>query len=104
MATTPQQTEPESTPAAPVAPPDDGVDRLQLTPEGWETLADWKWVDQEYNAGRWEPYAGEYIAVVRKQLLGHGPSLLKLREDVARETGIPPGRIVITYVEPPIES
>jgi hypothetical protein len=91
-------------PAAPPAPaPDDGVDRLQLSPEGWEMLADWKWVDQEYNAGRWEPYRGEYIAVVRKQLVGHGPDLLKLREDVSRETGIQPDRIVTAYVEPPID-
>ena len=100
MATTPHQTEAET---APSTPPDDGTDRLPLTPEWREYFADIKWVREEYNAGRLAPYAGEYIAVVRKQLLGHGPSLLKVREDVARETGIRPGRIVTTYVEPPIE-
>ena len=94
---------PASPAAAPAASTDDGVDRLQLTPESWELIADWKWVDEEYNAGRWGPYAGEYIAVVRKQLVGHGPDLLKLYEDVSRETGFHPDRIVTTYVEPPID-
>src|SRR5439155_854053 len=63
-------------PAATAAPADDGVDRLTLTPEWREYLADVKWVNDEYNAGRWQPYAGEYIAVVCKQLIGHGPDLL----------------------------
>jgi hypothetical protein len=97
MATTPQQTEAESTPTT---PPDDGVDQLQLTPEGWGLLADKEWAYQEYNAGRWEPYRGEYIAIYRKRLVGHGPDLLKLREQVARETGVDPDRIAVIYLEP----
>lgn len=90
-------------PVGPPTPPEDGVIRLQLTPEGWQVLADKAWAYEEYNAGRWAPYGGEYIAVHRKQLSGHGPDRLKLREDVARETGFHPDRIVIIYVEPPFE-
>jgi hypothetical protein len=87
----------------PPAPHDD-PDKLPLTPEGWEVLADMKWVDDEFHLWHWEPYAGNYIAVVRKQLLGYGPDYLALRERVAREHNVSPNRIVISYVEPPIES
>lgn len=97
MATTPQQTEAESTPSM---PSDEGGDRLQLTPEGWALLADKEWAYQEYNAGRWESYRGEYIAIYRKRLVGHGPDLLKLREQVAREIGVDPDRIAVIYLEP----
>ena len=98
MATTPQQTEAETAAAAP--PPGDGADRLQLTSEEWTLLADKEWAYQEYNAGRWESYRGEYIAIYRKRLVGHGPDLLKLRERVARETGADPDRIAVIYLEP----
>ncbi|MDB5309357.1 MAG: hypothetical protein JWO38_3559 [Gemmataceae bacterium] len=77
--------------------------RLPLTPESAEYLADCAWVNGEYNSGRWEPHVGSYIAVVGKQLLGHGPDPLRLREEVARDHGVRPGRIVITYIERPIE-
>jgi hypothetical protein len=101
------RTEPGATgtPPAPTSPPApaDGEDRLQLTPEWREYYADVDWVHEEYNAGRWAQYAGEYIAVVGKKLLGHGPDRLKLRQEVARESGVRPGRIHITYIEPPIE-
>lgn len=96
----------EPIPRAAIPPPppaDDGVDRLQLTPEGWEALADKAWAYEEYNAGRWDTYRGEYAAVYRRRLVGHGPHLLELRADVARETGVRPGRIVIIYLEPLFE-
>jgi hypothetical protein len=106
MSTTrPVEADANGTPPTPVSPPApaDGVVRLQLSPEGWAALADKKWAYQEYNSGRWDQYRGNYAAVYRQQLVGHGPDLLKLREDVARETGVRPGRIVIIYLEPLFE-
>ncbi len=75
-------------------------DKLQLSPEGWEYLADLKWVDQEYNLGHWDQYLGNYIAVYRKQFLGFGPDLLALRERVAREHNVSPSRVLTTYIDP----
>jgi hypothetical protein len=78
--------------------------KLPLTPEGWEYLADLKWVNEQFNLGRWEPYMGNYIAVYRKQLLGFGPDLLALRERMAKEYHVSEDRILTSYVESPIES
>jgi hypothetical protein len=75
-------------------------DKLQLSPEGWEYLADLKWVNQEYNLGHWNQYVGNYIAVYKKQLLGFGPDLIALRERVTREYNISPDRILTEYIDP----
>jgi hypothetical protein len=85
--------------------PDAGdPDKLPLSPEGWEYLADKKWINEQFNLGRFEAYAGNYIAVYRKQLLGFGPNVLVLREQTARDHNVSPDRIATSYVEPPIES
>jgi hypothetical protein len=99
----------DETPAPPDAPfptrvdPETGEIFLILPPEWQEYFADWNWVDDEYNARRWDEYAGNYIAVYHKQLLGHGPDPNELRDRVAREHQLPPGLILTTYIEPPIE-
>jgi hypothetical protein len=95
---------PPNGPAAPTPKLDPNTDKLPLTPEGWAYLADLKWVNEEYNRGTWDQYAGNYIAVARKQLLGHGADLPALRERTARECGLDPDRILVIYVEPPIIS
>lgn len=79
-------------------------DKLPLTPEGWEYLADLKWVNEQFNLGRWEPYMGNYIAVYRKRLLGFGPDLLALRERMAKEHLVSEDRILTSYVEGSMES
>ncbi|MBA4065797.1 MAG: hypothetical protein C0501_19180 [Isosphaera sp.] len=93
----------ESAPPGPPAPHDD-PDKLPLTPEGWEVLADMRWVDDEFHRSTWDPYVGNYIAVVRKRLLGYGPDYLALREQVAREHNVSPDRLVIRYVDPGIDT
>lgn len=100
-------TPPDANGHAPESPaasgPDAGdPDKLPLSPEGWEYLADLKWINEQFNLGLFEPYMGNYIAVYRKQLLGFGPDLLALRERVAREHNVSPDRIATDYVELPI--
>ena len=96
----------EGKPAATLAAAPEGADsdKLQPSPEGREYLADRKWVNQQYNLGHWDQHMGNYIAVYKKQLLGFGPNPLSLREQVAKEHNLSPGRIVITYVDPGIDS
>ena len=93
-------------PADPVPPRklDPNTDKLPLDAEGWAYLADLKWVDEQYNRGAWDQYMGNYIAVARKQLIAYGPDPLALRERAAKESGLDPDRISITYVEPAIIS
>jgi len=94
----------EQSPVASPHPADAGdAEKLPLTPEGWEYLADRKWVHEQYNLGRWGQYIGNYIAVCRKQLLGTGLNPLTLRERVATEHQLPPDRVVITYIDPGID-
>jgi hypothetical protein len=76
---------------------------LDLDPASRLLLEDWGWVNDQFNAGRWAEFAGSYIAVYRKQFLGHGPDPIEFRARPARDHGVPPGKISISYVEPPIE-
>ena len=55
-------------------------------------------MSRQYNLGTFDEFGGEYIAVVGKTVLGHNRSLLKLREIVTAETGIPANRIVTTLI------
>ncbi len=86
---------PEKAPTPEVEPDNFLVD---LDDEGRAALADEVWMNQEYNRGTFDEFGGEYIAVVGKKVLGHDRSLLKLREIVTAETGIPARRIVTTLV------
>ena len=74
---------------------------LTLNQEGMAAQEDVAWIDEQYNLGALMAFRGEYIAVVGKTILGHHKSLKKLREDVSRETGHSPSRIVTTYVDLP---
>jgi hypothetical protein len=76
---------------------------LDLDPASCELLADMAWTIDEGNAGRWAEYAGDYIAVYHKRLLGNGPRPVELRERVAKQFAVPPDKVAISYVEPPIE-
>jgi hypothetical protein len=72
---------------------------LNLDPESRAMLEDMSWENEQHNAGAWTEFQGEYIAVYHKRLYGHGPDPLALREQVARNHGLPAGKIVIQYID-----
>jgi hypothetical protein len=74
---------------------------LELNDEGKAALADFAWVGEQYHRGAWAAHAGEYIAVVRRQVVGVGGDPAGLRERAARECGVPPGRVVVSYIDSP---
>jgi hypothetical protein len=78
-------------------------DKLPLSQEGWDYLADLKWVNDQFDQGCLATFAGNYIGVYHRQLLGFGPDLPALRERLSREHGISPDRILTSYVELPME-
>lgn len=85
--------------AAPFAPPEPPPRAWNPSPGLLARLADGEWIHTEFNAGRLDEYRGRYVAVVDRKVLGAGADLLVLRDTVAREHGVPPGRIVTDYVD-----
>ena len=76
---------------------------LQLTLESKQYLRDCEWVNEQFDIDGWAQCRGEYIAVLEMQILGHGPDPSALRERRAASQNVRPGRIVIAFIEPPIE-
>jgi hypothetical protein len=64
-----------------------------------EILSDWKWIDEETNAGRLSEYRGKHFAVVNRRVLGSDTDPLRLRERIAAEYHIHPERVVIDYMD-----
>jgi hypothetical protein len=81
----------------PPSPP--GEIFLDLDPESRAMLADMEWENEQHNAGAWTEFQGEYIAVYHMRLYGHGPDPRALRDQVARDHGLPAGKIVIQYID-----
>lgn len=74
---------------------------LTLGPETRAALAEMGRVNEQCNAGLWDAYAGEHIAVANGQLLGHNRDLIKLREQVARDhPEVSVYRLVVLYIPP----
>lgn len=71
---------------------------LELDAESRAGLDDLRWIHEQDNRGVFDDYSGEWIAVVRKTLLGHDRRLAKLRAEVSAAHGIPSSRIVTTYI------
>jgi Family of unknown function (DUF5678) len=66
-----------------------------------EVMADWKWVRALMADGSIDPenrYAGQHIAVLNQEIIGHGDNPLLLRVTMARKLGIHPERLVLTYL------
>ena len=61
-------------------------------------LADWKWIDDEVNAGRLREYAGTNIAVIDRTVVGTGDSQLALIYDTAERLGVLPCRVAVSYI------
>jgi hypothetical protein len=86
---------PSAIPRDPTDPPDQ-----QYLPDSWAPLlADLRWLDEQYNLGAFEAHRGEHVAAVSLAVVGHGRDLTELYERVARELGVPPGRVATVYVD-----
>jgi hypothetical protein len=86
---------------APEPPPEFEPDEdvvLEFDEEGRWAMADWKWMNEQLMRRRLSEFGGYYIGVFNLAIVGHDKSLMKLREDVERNLGIPPTRLVTTFV------
>ena len=76
--------------------------RKQFPSPTWEeVMPEWKWIRGLMGSGTFDPgnhYAGRWIAVYRQQIIGQGINPLLLEVTKARELGIHPERLVLTYV------
>jgi hypothetical protein len=64
-----------------------------------EILDDWKWFYSEMEAGRFDRYRGQHIAIVGRQVLGSDSDPLRLRDTIADQHHLHPNRVVVTYIE-----
>lgn len=74
------------------------VDRAQLS-------ADWQWFFSEFSkgaVGALGPYAGQFVAVLRAQVIANGDDPLQLRLDTRKGATVPvhPEQFVVFYVDP----
>jgi hypothetical protein len=85
-------------------PPDpiSGKIVLEVGPEAAVYFEDLAWFEDQSWAGRWFPFMGKYIAILNKAHVGTGDEFTALRERVAMEQGVDPGRLLIQYIPPDI--
>jgi hypothetical protein len=62
-----------------------------------EVLDDWAWIFDQEKRGAFAGYRGEHIAVVGKQVVGHGNDTNAMLLEVAQRLQVPLRRVVITY-------
>ena len=61
--------------------------------------ADQKWAQEQIHLGAFDEFAGEYIGIVEKQLMGHGIDAHQLCLEIGAKLGIAPDRVVLDFVE-----
>lgn len=76
--------------------------RRQYPPPTWdEVKPEWKWIHglmADPTAEFSDRYGGQWVVVYQQQIIAHGPDPLVLEVTKARELGIHPERLVLTYV------
>ena len=76
--------------------------RRQFPPPTWdEVKPEWKWIHglmADAYSGLWDRYGGQWVVVYQQQIIAHGLDPLELEVTKARELGIHPERLVVTYV------
>lgn len=88
--------------AEPADPPRSGGRRAwQPSAHLMAVLADFKYIHEEDDRDTWIEYQGQYIAVVEKQLRGHGMNPTEMAERIAAELGVHPNRVAISYIHHP---
>jgi hypothetical protein len=68
-------------------------------PETQPIFDDIAWINDQYNDGSLDEYSGEYIGVVDKRLIAHGPIVQRVREEAAAVLGCRIGRVVTRFVD-----
>lgn len=76
--------------------------KFPMTEWNMAILRDERYIEEGYEKGWWHPYFGNYLAVVDCQPVGHGLDANVLRDEVVARLKVVPERVVITYVDPPI--
>lgn len=56
------------------------------------------WFYEHVNEDTFDRYAGEYVAIYRREVVDHDPDALTLADRVAEALGVPPNRPFITFV------
>jgi transcriptional regulator with XRE-family HTH domain len=74
-------------------------DLVEVSDEEQKQVADMDWANRMCAAGRWRQYAGRYVAVLNKEVVGDDHDPVSLLATVARQHGAPEERVVILFVE-----
>ena len=62
-----------------------------------ETLEDSAWAFEQLLRNGFSDYEGDYVAILRKEVVGSGDDLNVLRSSVAQQYEVAPERIIIEY-------
>jgi hypothetical protein len=87
-------------PGPPPPPWKDDSDVLYVGEFHKEVQRDWWYVMSHEACEEWVQYRGKSIVVVNQQIIAVGDDHLALEQEVCDRTGLPPGRLVITTVNP----
>jgi hypothetical protein len=60
-----------------------------------EIIEDWRWIYQERRTGRFDEYAGKFVAVLNKTIYGSGRDSELLEKYVCEKYNLNPERLVI---------
>jgi hypothetical protein len=60
---------------------------------------DWNIAFSALEAGEYEEYSGQFIAILEGCVVGSGTNQAKLREEVAQRHGVRPERLVVLYID-----
>jgi hypothetical protein len=67
-------------------------------PERGDSRGDARWFEEHLGTPTFEPYRGNFIAVLNESIVGHGRNALQLQLDVARKFNVHPHRLIVEYV------
>lgn len=69
--------------------------KLKVEPEFWD---DQEWGFQHYGE-LVDKYSDQWVAIVGKRVVSHGPDLSKVEEEASKKTGKAEDQIPLMYVE-----
>ena len=76
-----------------------GDEVLESCPLEKEIIAEFNWAHEQQAKGLFEPYAGQYLAIVHKTVHAVGVDIVAMRAETAAKTGVRPERVAIFHVD-----
>lgn len=67
-------------------------------PERGDSREDARWFEEHLGTATFEPYRGNFVAVLNGSVVGHSRHALQLQLDVARKFNVHPHRLIVEYV------